>query len=90
MAGQADRQLSITAAKDRGKAALTVRDTGAGIPDDAVGQIFDPFFTTKEVGKGLGLGLAISYNIIKDFGGTIRVSSEVGRGSVFTVVLDDA
>ncbi len=90
MAGQVDRRLSVTATDDRGKAALTIRDTGAGIPDDEVTQIFDPFFTTKEVGEGLGLGLAISFNIIKDFGGSIRVNSELGRGSALTVVLDKA
>jgi len=90
MADRIDRKLSVSATDEREKAALTIRDTGTGIPDDQIAQIFDPFFTTKEVGAGLGLGLAISYNIIKDFGGTIRVISDIGQGSAFTVVLDKA
>lgn len=62
-----------------------IRDTGCGIPKDAIDQIWDPFFTTKDVGQGLGLGLAVTYNIIKRLGGDISVESQVGRGSKFTV-----
>jgi signal transduction histidine kinase len=62
-----------------------IGDTGCGIPKDAIEQIWDPFFTTKEVGKGLGLGLAVTYNIIKRLGGDIRVESRVGKGSKFSV-----
>ena len=66
---------------------VQVRDTGCGITQDVIDRIWDPFFTTKEVGKGVGLGLAISYNIVKRHGGEITVDSHVGKGATFTVLL---
>ena len=66
---------------------VTVRDFGAGIPQDAQSQMFDPFFTTKETGKGLGLGLSISFNIVRDFGGTLWGRNHVEGGAVFGVDL---
>jgi len=60
-------------------------DTGAGISDEWVGRIFDPFFTTKK--EGTGLGLAITYRILENHGGTIRVTSQPGRGTTFVVAL---
>ena len=54
---------------------------------DQLGKIFLPFYTTKEVGKGTGLGLGVSYGIVKDFGGEIEVESAPGKGSKFTVIL---
>ncbi len=66
---------------------VQIRDTGCGIDLDAIDQIWDPFFTTKDLGKGLGLGLAITYNIVKSHGGDISVESHVGKGSQFTVRL---
>ncbi len=62
-------------------------DTGPGIPEEYLGRVFEPFFTTKPVGKGTGLGLAVSYGIIKKHGGNIFVRSEPGKGASFFVRL---
>ena len=62
-------------------------DTGHGIADENMMKIFDPFFTTKETGHGVGLGLAISYGIVKEHRGTISVESELGKGTTFVVSL---
>ncbi|MBW1707178.1 MAG: two-component sensor histidine kinase [Deltaproteobacteria bacterium] len=64
-----------------------IKDNGPGIPEDKQKKVFDPFFTTKEVGKGTGLGLWVSYDIIKKMGGTMSLVSEVGKGTTFTVEL---
>jgi signal transduction histidine kinase len=66
---------------------VKISDTGCGIAHEVIDRIWDPFFTTKEVGKGVGLGLALSYNIIKRHNGEIKVKSSVGKGSHFTVWL---
>lgn len=66
---------------------VVVSDTGCGIPADDLDKLFDPFFTTKEVGQGTGLGLSVSLGIIQRHGGTIRVQSEVGKGSTFIIWL---
>jgi CheY-like chemotaxis protein len=66
---------------------ISVRDTGRGIDAQSLDRIFEPFFTTKPEGKGTGLGLNIALNIVKEAGGTIRVSSAPGAGAVFTVYL---
>jgi two-component system, NtrC family, sensor kinase len=66
---------------------FTVTDNGEGIPPDNLARIFDPFFTTKSDGKGVGLGLAVSYGIIQAHGGDIEVKSNVGEGSTFAVSL---
>ncbi|MFO7998089.1 MAG: ATP-binding protein [Bacteroidales bacterium] len=62
-------------------------DNGMGMDDQMMKKIFDPFFTTKKVGEGTGLGLSVSYQIVRDHGGEIRVWSDPGKGSTFTVSL---
>jgi len=64
-----------------------VRDTGQGIPEEALSRIFEPFYTTKEVGKGTGLGLAIAYGIVQEHGGEILAANHRGGGATFTVEL---
>jgi two-component system NtrC family sensor kinase len=67
--------------------AISVRDTGIGIPTEILPKVFEPFFTTKEVGKGTGLGLSQVYGFAKQAGGTATVTSEVGRGTEITIYL---
>lgn len=66
---------------------IQIRDTGCGIPEENRERIFEPFFTTKPVGSGTGLGLSVSYGIIKKHHGRINVASEMGKGSEFTIRL---
>jgi signal transduction histidine kinase len=66
---------------------IEVKDTGHGISMENMEKIFNPFFTTKEIGHGVGLGLAISYGIVKEHNGEITVESEYGKGATFTVTL---
>jgi two-component system NtrC family sensor kinase len=84
----------LTAARsgdgDRPGVAVSVRDTGSGIPPEILPRIFEPFFTTKPAGQGTGLGLAICRDIIKEHGGEIRVDSQPGRGTTVTVWLAEA
>lgn len=84
------KQLSIRVYEQDERIMIDVCDTGIGIDESQLEQIFDPFFTQKEVGQGLGLGLSISYNIVQDFGGQIRVTSTPEAGSRFTLELTKA
>ena len=66
---------------------VSISDTGCGIPEANIQRLFDPFFTTKAVGQGTGLGLSLSYGIVKKHNGRIDVQSRIGEGTTFTVVL---
>jgi two-component system NtrC family sensor kinase len=83
MGGVGDLRVAIRSSAQ--SVAITVSDSGGGIPRESIEKIFEPFFTTKD--KGTGLGLAIVYNIIKKHSGDITVGSEEGRGTTFTVTL---
>ncbi len=79
--------LIIRSRRTRDEVEIELEDEGPGIPTENLGRIFDPFFTTKPPGQGTGLGLAIAQGIVNDHRGRIEVSSVVGKGSVFRVVL---
>ena len=78
-----ERTLKIRSSSVDGQVGVTVSDNGTGIPEEITNKIFEPFFTTKDIGKGTGLGMSISYGIIKEYGGTIEIKSEVGKGATF-------
>ena len=88
--GLDERTIELTARKKGGRVTISVRDHGPGVAPAIAERIFDPFFTTKGVGKGLGLGLSISYNIVKDFGGSVSASNHPDGGAVFAIELDAA
>jgi two-component system NtrC family sensor kinase len=73
--------------KKAGKIFMEVEDNGSGIKKENIGLIFDPCFTSKDVGRGTGLGLFVTYNIVERHGGIIKVQSEEGIGTTFTVEL---
>ncbi|MFB9949486.1 ATP-binding protein [Rhizobium puerariae] len=88
--GLGDRRITVSAGRAGDKVAISVRDRGPGVAAAIRERIFDPFFTTKGVGKGLGLGLSISYNIVKDFGGSLSVADHPDGGAVFFIELEVA
>lgn len=88
MAGQAQRSLEIsTRAPADGPVELCVTDTGPGLPPEVQARLFEPFFTTKPAGEGLGLGLAISRDIVREFGGELAATSAPGGGACFRLTL---
>lgn len=79
--------LTVQVERVGDRAAVRIRDTGEGIPEEYLPRIFEPFFTTRPVGEGTGLGLSVSVGIVQDHGGRIEVDSQVGEGSTFVVWL---
>ena len=79
--------VSISTKKTDGKVEIKVSDNGNGIPQKVIDKIFQPFFTTKPTGQGTGLGLSLSYDIVKAHGGEIKVESTQGEGSEFIILL---
>ncbi|MFT3700102.1 MAG: ATP-binding protein [Kofleriaceae bacterium] len=80
-------RISITLDHEGDRVRLTVRDTGTGMDAQTLAQIFEPYFTTKDATKGTGLGLPTALGIVEQSGGSIRVSSELGTGTAFEVLL---
>jgi two-component system C4-dicarboxylate transport sensor histidine kinase DctB len=85
--GLPDRTIELGARRNGDAVVISIRDPGPGVPDAIAARIFDPFFSTKGVGKGLGLGLSISYNIVKDFGGSLSVENHPEGGAIFRIEL---
>ena len=81
----ASKRLTIRSFADNGKVVVTVADTGIGMSPEVIAKLFEPFFTTKKVGKGTGLGVSISYGIVRDYDGVIDISSRIGQGTTFTL-----
>ena len=79
--------ISVTTKKTDNKISISVVDNGSGIPQNIVDKIFQPFFTTKPTGQGTGLGLSLSYDIVKAHGGEIKVETKEGEGSEFIIQL---
>jgi signal transduction histidine kinase len=79
--------LSVTASVENGEAVVDVADSGVGIPAEHIGRIYDPFFTTKPEGRGTGLGLSVTYGIVKEHGGTLTCESDPRDGTRFRLVL---
>ncbi|MBN1203406.1 MAG: PAS domain-containing protein [Myxococcaceae bacterium] len=82
-----DNMLRIRTWADERQVRVDISDTGHGIPREALPHIFDPFFTTKPAGMGTGLGLSISHGIVHKMGGELRVESQVGQGTTFSLLL---
>lgn len=78
-------QIMITTAEDQGSITVKIEDDGPGIAESVLDRVFEPFFSTKDVGKGTGLGLSIAYDIVREHGGDLSVSSIPGEGAVFAI-----
>jgi signal transduction histidine kinase len=84
------KRLRVRTYREDHQVVAAVEDNGIGISAEVRKKIFQPFFTTKKVGKGTGLGVGISYGIVKDYGGTIDIRSRVGEGSTFIIAFPAA
>ncbi len=82
--------VSVTTKKENDKVVIVVHDNGNGIPQKVLDKIFQPFFTTKPTGQGTGLGLSLSYDIIKAHGGELKVETKEGEGTKFTLILPNS
>ena len=80
-------RISTRFLKDINRVVIEISDTGVGISEENIGKVYDPFFTTKELGKGTGLGLAVTYGIVKRHDGSIDIRSKLGEGTSFTITL---
>ena len=78
---------SLSSGEGRGEVLIKVKDNGNGIPQKVLDKIFQPFFTTKPTGQGTGLGLSLSYDIVKAHGGELKVDTKEGEGSEFSIRL---
>jgi len=85
--GGYDPIVSVSTKKNNGKVRISVKDNGDGIPQKVLDKIFQPFFTTKPTGQGTGLGLSLSYDIVKAHGGELKVETKEGEGSEFIIFL---
>ncbi len=83
--GPVEKTLHIKTYVQGDRVVAKVSDTGLGMTDEVKRKIFEPFFTTKETGKGTGLGTSISFGIVKDYGGTINIKTEYGKGAMFII-----
>ena len=79
--------VSVFTKKEGNQVLISVKDNGNGIPQKIIDKIFQPFFTTKPTGQGTGLGLSLSYDIVKAHGGELKVETKEQKGSVFTILL---
>jgi len=89
-ASEPGQRIDVSVTRAEEQVTICVTDQGHGIPEEGLRRIFDPFFTTKDPGQGTGLGLAVCYGIIQTCGGSMDVSSTVGEGTTFTVVIPNA
>ena len=85
--GNYEPTVAVSTKKLNGKVEISVRDNGNGIPQKILDKIFQPFFTTKPTGQGTGLGLSLSYDIVKAHGGELEVASSEGKGTEFVIRL---